>query len=275
MAQHGGACSICAQSKSSRQRPAGLLQSLPIPSQPWSHLSVEGYLHLKGLPLSWWSSSKQPISSPYPSCLQGSGPLISWLSMSFDYTDFQRTLSKIVGPSLSHGIGRPSVPCRWFSPRGSTLSRMGKLSMPTKSWRSSSAALSPLRPATGASSSSGRSMLITHCRTRPVYCRHLSVSSGLPCAFVSWVSFWDLVFVVFSSVLWSCGYCFSVMLILNRWFLVWFLLCTWVQPHHITIYSSSLLNLLNELQWWWSSIFLHPIVKSASIKSIMYITKLI
>ncbi len=35
------ACKTCAQHKSSHQCPAGLLQSLPIPSQPWSHFSMD------------------------------------------------------------------------------------------------------------------------------------------------------------------------------------------------------------------------------------------
>ncbi|KAL0192023.1 hypothetical protein M9458_010319, partial [Cirrhinus mrigala] len=34
-------CSICHISKSSHQRPAGLLQPLPIPQRPWSHVSID------------------------------------------------------------------------------------------------------------------------------------------------------------------------------------------------------------------------------------------
>lgn len=32
-------CSVCAQSKTPRELPAGLLEPLPIPQRPWSHLA--------------------------------------------------------------------------------------------------------------------------------------------------------------------------------------------------------------------------------------------
>ncbi len=35
------ACSVCAQSKTPRELPAGLLQPLPIPHRLWSHLSID------------------------------------------------------------------------------------------------------------------------------------------------------------------------------------------------------------------------------------------
>ena len=41
------ACSICARGKASHQRPAGLLNPLPIPSRPWSHIAVD---FVSGLP---------------------------------------------------------------------------------------------------------------------------------------------------------------------------------------------------------------------------------
>ncbi|KAI2655938.1 Transposon Tf2-9 polyprotein [Labeo rohita] len=34
-------CQICAQSKTPKELPSGLLQSLPIPQRPWSHLSID------------------------------------------------------------------------------------------------------------------------------------------------------------------------------------------------------------------------------------------
>ncbi|KAK3533208.1 hypothetical protein QTP70_013610 [Hemibagrus guttatus] len=34
-------CATCAQARTSRQRPEGLLEPLPIPQRPWSHLSVD------------------------------------------------------------------------------------------------------------------------------------------------------------------------------------------------------------------------------------------
>ena len=48
--------------------------------------------------------------------------------MSFNYTDFPRTLSSIVGPSSPHGMGKPSAPCwgQWsVSALGSTHRKMG------------------------------------------------------------------------------------------------------------------------------------------------------
>ncbi len=41
------ACSVCAQNKTSNQFPVGLLQPLPIPSRPWSHLALD---FVSGLP---------------------------------------------------------------------------------------------------------------------------------------------------------------------------------------------------------------------------------
>ncbi len=43
------ACPVCAQQKSSNQRPAGLLHPLPIPQRPWSHISMDC---ITGLPVS-------------------------------------------------------------------------------------------------------------------------------------------------------------------------------------------------------------------------------
>ncbi|XP_054645991.1 uncharacterized protein LOC129188890 [Dunckerocampus dactyliophorus] len=43
------ACSVCARSKSSNRPPAGLLQPLPIPARPWSHISLD---FITGLPAS-------------------------------------------------------------------------------------------------------------------------------------------------------------------------------------------------------------------------------
>uniref|UniRef100_A0A3B3HCI3 Gypsy retrotransposon integrase-like protein 1 n=1 Tax=Oryzias latipes TaxID=8090 RepID=A0A3B3HCI3_ORYLA len=43
------ACTVCATNKSTHQAPAGLLQPLPIPSRPWSHIAVD---FVTGLPAS-------------------------------------------------------------------------------------------------------------------------------------------------------------------------------------------------------------------------------
>lgn len=46
-----GACSIGAQEKTSNQPPAGEMQPLPVPSQPWSHIAIDfvnGLPHSKG-----------------------------------------------------------------------------------------------------------------------------------------------------------------------------------------------------------------------------------
>lgn len=43
------ACQVCAQNKTSRQRPSGLLHPLPVPRRPWSHISLD---FVTGLPRS-------------------------------------------------------------------------------------------------------------------------------------------------------------------------------------------------------------------------------
>uniref|UniRef100_A0A3Q2NTH6 Gypsy retrotransposon integrase-like protein 1 n=1 Tax=Fundulus heteroclitus TaxID=8078 RepID=A0A3Q2NTH6_FUNHE len=42
-------CPVCAQNKPSNQRPAGLLQPLPVPERPWSHIALD---FVTGLPSS-------------------------------------------------------------------------------------------------------------------------------------------------------------------------------------------------------------------------------
>ncbi|KAK7878028.1 hypothetical protein WMY93_031309 [Mugilogobius chulae] len=58
-------CSVCARSKSTHQRPAGLLHPLPIPSRPWSHIAVD---FVTGLPPS-------EGMSPFMACLGYQPPL--------------------------------------------------------------------------------------------------------------------------------------------------------------------------------------------------------
>ena len=41
------ACSVCARSKANSQRPQGLLQPLPVPHRPWSHIAID---FVTGLP---------------------------------------------------------------------------------------------------------------------------------------------------------------------------------------------------------------------------------
>uniref|UniRef100_A0A3B3BMY4 Gypsy retrotransposon integrase-like protein 1 n=1 Tax=Oryzias melastigma TaxID=30732 RepID=A0A3B3BMY4_ORYME len=41
VAQHVTQCSTCQRTKTPRRRPAGLLQPLPIPNRPWSHIAVD------------------------------------------------------------------------------------------------------------------------------------------------------------------------------------------------------------------------------------------
>ena len=48
------ACTVCARSKSSHQAPIGLLQPLPVPSRPWSHIGLD---FVTGLPVSQGNST--------------------------------------------------------------------------------------------------------------------------------------------------------------------------------------------------------------------------
>ncbi|KAI3360676.1 hypothetical protein L3Q82_002542 [Scortum barcoo] len=43
----GKACPVCSRHKSSHHAPAGLLQPLPVPRRPWSHVSLD---FVTGLP---------------------------------------------------------------------------------------------------------------------------------------------------------------------------------------------------------------------------------
>lgn len=40
------ACSVCARNKPSNQPPAGLLQPLPVPRRPWSHIALDFVIRL-------------------------------------------------------------------------------------------------------------------------------------------------------------------------------------------------------------------------------------
>lgn len=46
--EYVAACSVCARNKSRNQHPAGLLQSLPTPHRPWSHIALD---FVTGLPV--------------------------------------------------------------------------------------------------------------------------------------------------------------------------------------------------------------------------------
>lgn len=49
VAEYVAACPVCARNKTSRQAAAGLLQPLPIPNRPWSHIALD---FVTGLPTS-------------------------------------------------------------------------------------------------------------------------------------------------------------------------------------------------------------------------------
>ncbi|KAK3535399.1 hypothetical protein QTP70_012828 [Hemibagrus guttatus] len=46
VANYVKSCSVCAQSKTPKELPSGLLQPLPIPQRPWSHLSIDFVMDL-------------------------------------------------------------------------------------------------------------------------------------------------------------------------------------------------------------------------------------
>ncbi|XP_070406069.1 uncharacterized protein [Nothobranchius furzeri] len=49
VAEYVAACPVCARHKTSRTRPSGLLLPLPVPTRPWSHISLD---FVSGLPVS-------------------------------------------------------------------------------------------------------------------------------------------------------------------------------------------------------------------------------
>ena len=119
------ACTVCAQNKNLRQAPDGLLQPLPVPHLPSSHISLD---IVTGLSLSDSittiltvvdRSSIHPFFSPYQVTLsQGEGPAqgaallpYPWTSGRYGLRSWSSVLEGILHPHLVSG-----QPVLWFSP---------------------------------------------------------------------------------------------------------------------------------------------------------------
>ncbi len=101
------ACSVCAQNKVSNHPSVGLLQPLPIPSLPWSHIALD---FVSGLPDTWWiASTRRFILYPFPSSLLLRRQPNWLLTTSSGSMVFRLTWSLIGVPSLSLIFGRNYV----------------------------------------------------------------------------------------------------------------------------------------------------------------------
>ncbi len=101
------ACSVCAQNKVSNHPSVGLLQPLPIPSLPWSHIAL---YFVSGLPDTWWiASTRRFILYPFPSSLLLRRQPNWLLTTSSGSMVFRLTWSLIGVPSLSLIFGRNYV----------------------------------------------------------------------------------------------------------------------------------------------------------------------
>lgn len=63
--EYVAACTTCARNKASHQKPAGLLQPLPIPSRPWSHIALD---FVTGLPPSQGNNTVLTIIDRFSKC---------------------------------------------------------------------------------------------------------------------------------------------------------------------------------------------------------------
>lgn len=108
-------CSICPRGMSSNNPPAGLLQLLPIPSRPWSHIALD---FVSGFPQSVRNTVVLTVIDHFSKAVHLIA--LSKLPSSFETANlvtlrvfslhgFQRIFFQTRDPSSLHRFGEPSV----------------------------------------------------------------------------------------------------------------------------------------------------------------------
>lgn len=138
------ACTTCACNKLSNRTPSGLLQPLPTPGRPWSHIALD---FVTGLPASRgntviltivdrFSKAAHFVALPkLPTALETAHLLTTHV---FRLHGIPEDIVSDRGPSSLHGSGgsfAPPLAQRLVCPLVSTRRLTGKLSGQTKSWR--------------------------------------------------------------------------------------------------------------------------------------------
>ncbi|XP_025767086.1 uncharacterized protein LOC100708394 isoform X1 [Oreochromis niloticus] len=163
------ACSTCAQNKHPNQPPSGLLQPLPTPGWPWSHISLD---FVTGLPPSSgntviltivdrFSKAAHFVALPkLPTALEHSTAYCKCLDCTASLTISSLTedlsLPRVFGKNSAQPWAQRLVFHLVF-----TLRPTDRRSVPTRSWKPPSAALSLTIKLPGATSYHGLNMLIT------------------------------------------------------------------------------------------------------------------
>ncbi|KAL0177380.1 hypothetical protein M9458_026274, partial [Cirrhinus mrigala] len=130
------ACSVCAIGKTSNRPPDGLLQPLPIPSRPWSHIALD---FVTALPPSQGNTvvltvvdrfSKAVHFIPLPKLPSAKETAVAVIDHVFRLHGLPTDVVSDRGPQFVSKFWR-----EFFSLRGSIPKAMGKLREPTKIWR--------------------------------------------------------------------------------------------------------------------------------------------
>ncbi|KAK3505869.1 hypothetical protein QTP70_019370 [Hemibagrus guttatus] len=116
-------CATCAQARSSRQRPEGLLEPLPVPQRPWSHLSVD---FLTDLPDSGGSTAIMVVVDRFskgcklvplkglPTAMQTADAMFAHVFRNFGLPE---DIVSDRGPQFTSRVLESALPCQKLSPK--------------------------------------------------------------------------------------------------------------------------------------------------------------
>ncbi|KAL2087157.1 hypothetical protein ACEWY4_018216 [Coilia grayii] len=179
------ACLVCNQNKSSNQPPAGLLQPLPVPSRPWSHIALD---FVTGLPASGGMTtiltivdrfSKMAHFIPLPKLPTAKETAQAVQHHVFRIHGIPKDIVSDRGPQFTSTFWKEF--CHLLGATvlhlGSTPSRTARRNVSTRSWRRRSAVWSPVTPSPGLSFYYGLNMLTIHLPALPLACLPSSVST--------------------------------------------------------------------------------------------------